>query len=41
MRTIGVLACSGNRLRLNLARSNWELSWLYYAADRLDGRVAA
>ena len=41
MRTIGVLACSSNRLRLNLARSNWELSWLYYAADRLDGRAAA
>lgn len=41
MRTIGVLVRTGRGLRLELVRSNWELAWLYYAADRLDGRAAA
>ena len=35
MRTVGMLVRSGGRLRLDFARSNWQLAWLWYAADRL------
>jgi hypothetical protein len=40
MRSIGVLVRTGRALRLELVRSNWELDWLYYAANRLDGCAA-
>ena len=34
MRTVAVLVKTGRRWFLNFARSNWELTWIFYASDR-------
>ena len=40
MRTVAVLVKTGGRRILKFARSNWELTWLYYAADRFGDPAA-
>ena len=40
MRTVAVLVKTGRCRILKFARSNWELTWLYYAADRFGDPAA-